>query len=124
VARGRKIVLAAGAVVLAVASPLAYTLAPVGVGNVVSASVIAGTAAAALAVTLWSGRAGDPEPGDNAAGDGAAVSTGRARATSGGQANTGVRRRDVAEAGWAERTGDATARGLGSRANTGVEGAD
>jgi hypothetical protein len=56
VARGRKVVLAVGVAVLAVSSPLASA----GVGDAVSASVIAATAAAALAVPLWPGRTGGP----------------------------------------------------------------
>lgn len=126
-ARGRKVVLAVGAAVLAVASPLAYTLASAGVGDAVSASVIAATATAALAVPLWPGRTDGPEPGGDASSDAVAVDTGRGKAASGGDANTGVRRRRSAGAGGgarAERTGDAVAQGQGSRANTGVEEAD
>ncbi|MGH3281558.1 MAG: hypothetical protein ACRDNW_20810, partial [Trebonia sp.] len=77
-ARGRKIVLAVGAAVLAVASPLAYTLASAGAGDAVSASVIAATAVAALTVPLWPGRTDDPEPGSDAPGDAVAAGTGRA----------------------------------------------
>jgi hypothetical protein len=121
VARGHKVVLAVGAAVLAVTSPLAYTLASAGVGDAVSASVIAATAAAALAVPLWPGRTDGPEPGDDAA----AADTGRAEATSGGDANTGVRRRRGAGgAARAGHTGNAVAQGPGSHANTGVEEAD
>ena len=120
--RGRKVVLAVGAGVLAVASPLAYTLASAVVGDAVSASVIAATAAAALAIPLWPGRPDDPEPGSEASGDAAAVGTGRAEATSGGDANTGVRRRRGAGgSARAERTGDAVAHGPGSHASSGVE---
>jgi hypothetical protein len=119
VARGRKVVLAVGAAVLAVASPLAYTLASAEVGDAVSASVIAATAAAALAVPLWPGRTDGPEP------DAAAADTGGARAVGGGDANTGVRRRRGAVgAVRAEHTGNAVAQGQGSHANTGVEEAD
>ena len=83
-ARGRKVVLAAGAAVLAVGSPLAYTLASATVGDAVSASVIAATAVAALAVPLWPSRADGPEPGGGTSGDAVAAGTGRARAAGGG----------------------------------------
>jgi hypothetical protein len=125
VARRRKVVLSVGAAVLAVASPLAYTLASAGVGDAVSASVIAATAVAALAATLWPGGTDGPEPGSDGSGDAVAVDTGRAEATSGGYANTGVRRRRGARGtARAERTGDAVAHGPGSHASTGVEEAD
>jgi hypothetical protein len=118
-------VLAVGAAVLAVASPLAYTLASAGVGNAVSASVIAATAVATMTVPLWPGRTDGPEPGGDASSDAVAVDTGRAKADSGGDANTGVRRRRGAGgAARAERTGDAVAQGPGSHANTGVEESD
>jgi hypothetical protein len=108
-----------------VASPLAYTLASAGVGDAVSASVIAATAVAALTVPLWPGRTDGPEPGSDAPGDAVATDTGRAEATSGGNANTGVRRRRGARgAARAERTGNAVAHGLDSHASTGVEEAD
>ena len=124
-AKGRKVVLAVGAAVLVVASPLAYTLASAGVGDAVSASVIAATAAAALAVPLWPGRSDGPEPGRDASSDATAADTGRAEADSGGDANTGVRRRrDVGGAVRAGHTGEAVARGPGSHANTGVEETD
>ena len=120
-ARGRKVVLAAGAGVLVVASPLAYVLGSATLGNVVSASIIAATAAAALAVSLWPGRT----EGRKGADDSFADRTGRAEAADGGNANTGVRRRRGTGGGArARRTGDAVARGSGSRASTGVEETD
>jgi len=125
VAQGRKVVLAVGAAVLAVASPLAYTLVSTGVGDVVSASVIAATAVAALTIPLWPGRTDGAEPGSDASGDAVAVDTGRAEATDGGTARTGVwRRRGARGAARAERTGNAVAHGPGSRAGTGVEETD
>jgi hypothetical protein len=124
-ARGRKVVLGVGAAVLAVASPLAFTLASATVGDAVSASVIAATAAAALAVPLWPGRTDGPKPGGGASSDAVAAYTGRAKADSGGDANTGVRRqRGAGGAARAEHTRDAAAHGPGSHANTGVEEAD
>jgi hypothetical protein len=124
-ARGRKVVLGVGAAILAVASPLAYTLASATAGDAVSASVIAATAVAALTVPLWSGHTDGTKPSNDASKDAVAVNTGRAEAASGGDANTGVRRRpDAGGAARAEHTGDAVAHGPGSRANTGVEEAD
>jgi len=125
VAPGRKVVLAVGAAVLAVTSPLAYTVAPAGVGDAVSASVIAATAIAALAVPLWPGRSDGTKPSNDASRDAVAARTGRAKATSGGKANTGVwRRRGAGGAARVEYTGDADAQGQGSRANTGVKESD
>jgi hypothetical protein len=121
VAPGRKAVLTAGVVVLVVASPLAYTLVSAGVGDAVSASVIASTAVVALAAPLWSGRTDSAEHGDLPSGA-VAADTGRATAVAGGTANTGVRRRaGIGGAARAEHTGDAITRGPGSCANTGVE---
>jgi hypothetical protein len=82
----------------------------------VSASVIAATAAAALAVPLRPGRTDGPEPGGDASSDAVAADTGRAKADSGGDTNIGAAR--------AEHTGDAVAQGPGSHANAGVEEAD
>jgi hypothetical protein len=125
VLRERKVVVVGGGVMLAVASPLAFALGSAELGDAVSASIIAATAVAALAVPLWPGRGGDPEPGDAASGGGLAVGTGPARAVDGGDANSGVRRRRGAGgAVRAERTGTAVARGAGSRANSGVEEVD
>jgi hypothetical protein len=49
------------------------------------------------------------------------VDTGKAKATGGATATTGIRRPAGSGAGTAERTGDATADGPGSKANTGID---
>jgi len=118
---GLKVVVGVGAGVLVVASPLAYIFGSAGIGDVVSASVIAGTAVAALAVSLWPGRS-DAPTGDRASGEAVATRTGGARAGTGGEANTGVLGRwSPRRAVRAERTGDAVAEGPGARANTGID---
>jgi hypothetical protein len=121
VLRGRRLVLVGGVVVLAVASPLAFTLGSAEVGNALSASIIAATAVAALAVPLWPSQSPEPEGGALVGGGAAAVGTGRAHAEGGGQANTGVCSQSSGGALRAERTGPAIAHGPGSRANSGVE---
>ena len=123
--RSRKVVLVGGAVVLAVGSPLAFALGPAGVGDAVSASIIAATAVAALTVPLWPSRSGSPEPGGEAAADVVAKKTGTAMASGGGDANSGVRgRRGTRGTLRAEDTGKAVADGPGSRANSGAEEVD
>lgn len=118
--------LVGGVVVLAVASPLAFTLGSAEVGDAVSASIIAATAVVALAVPLWKPGANSAEPDGEApaAGGVAAVATGRAHAEDGGQANSGVRGKSSGGAVRAERTGPAIAHGPGSQANSGAEEAD
>jgi hypothetical protein len=91
-------------------------------GDAVSASIIAATAIATLAVPLWAARTDGAELGGERSGDAAAVETGQARAEEGGDAITGVRRRRGTGGRLrAEGTGDAIARGPGSHANSGVE---
>jgi hypothetical protein len=122
VLRGRKLVLAGGSVVLAVASPLAFTLGPVEVGDAVSASIIAATAAVALALPLWPGRTDGAEPGRDESADVVATGTGMAQAENGGDANTGVQfHRATGGHLRAENTGPAIAQGPGGHANSGVE---
>jgi hypothetical protein len=125
VLRSRKVVLAVGTGALAVASPLAFTLGPAGMGDTVSASIIAATAVAALVVPMWSGGTRSPKPDDQVPNDTYAMKTGKAEADGGGDANTGVRRqRGTVGPVRAERTGPAVAHGPGSRANSGVEDVD
>lgn len=122
---GRGLVLVGGAVVLAVASPLAFTLGSAEVGDTVSASVIAATAVAALVVSLWPSRTGGTEPGGEASGGAVARNTGRAQASGGADANSGARRRRASGGQVrAEHTGPAIAEGPGSRANSGAEEED
>lgn len=122
---GRRLVLVSGAVVLAVASPLAFTLGSADVGGAVSASVIAATAVAALVVPLWPSHAEGAEPGGEASGGAVARKTGLARAGGGANANSGVRRRRGSGGQVrAEHTGPAIAEGPGSHANSGAEETD
>jgi hypothetical protein len=108
-----------------VASPLAFTLGSAGVGGAVSASVIAATAVAALAVPLWPSGTDGTQPEGETSGGAAARDTGRARADGGGEANSGVRLRGSTRGPLrAEHTGPAIADGPGSRANSGVEETD
>lgn len=122
---GRGLVLVSGAVVLAVASPLAFTLESAEVGDTVSASVIAATAVAALVVSLWPSRTDGAEPGGEASGGAVARRTGLARAGRGADANSGARRRRGSGGQVrAEHTGPAIAEGPGSHANSGAEERD
>ena len=110
---------------LIVASPLAYVLGTAEIGNAVSASIAAATAAAALAVPMWSTREDGDAPVRTKAPGAAAMDTGRAQAEGGGNANSGIRRpRGAGGPVHAERTGPAIARGRGSHANSGAEEAD
>jgi hypothetical protein len=90
---GSRLVLVSGAVVLAVASPLAFTLGSAALGDAVSGSVIAATAVAALAVPLWPSRTDGAEPDGEESEGAVARRTGRAQAGGGGDANSGVRLR-------------------------------
>lgn len=124
-ARGRAIVLTVGGGALAVASPLAFTLASAKVGDAVSASIIAATALAALVVPLWPGRTDGVEREGQTPGGAVAQDTGRAQARGGGDASSGVRLHQ-GDGGplRAGHTGPAIADGPGSRANSGVEEVD
>ncbi|XIE81583.1 hypothetical protein AB6O49_34355 [Streptomyces sp. SBR177] len=98
-----------------VSTPLIWLLDGPDTGQLVGASVQAAVAIAALVWALFQ----RPELSRQDT----AVSTGRARATGGGTAISGVRRsqgRGSAPAR-AERTGEATADGDGSRATSGIE---
>lgn len=119
--RSRKLVLVVGAVVLAVGSPLAFTLGSAEVGDAVSASVIAATAVAALAVPLWPSRA-EPEPDGETTGGMVAKNTGPAITFGGGSAVSGVRTQSGARGPVrAENTGSAIAGGPEGHATSGVE---
>lgn len=115
---GVKFTVIAVAVLGIVSTPLFWLLDGPGSGQLAAAAVQAATAIAALVWAVLHRPAGpDREPGD------AAVDTGKAQATGGGQASTGVRRPGGAGSGSAraERTGDATAEGPGSTSTTGVD---
>jgi hypothetical protein len=116
VSRSRKITIMVVAVVLTVSTPFFWLLNSPDTGQLVAASVQGATGIAALVWALMQSPA-TPQPGV------AAVDTGKAKATDGGRASTGVRRPQDAGNGpiRAERTGDATADGPDSSASTGVD---
>lgn len=119
------VLVAAGAGI--VSTPLIWLLDGPDTGQLAGASVQAAAGIAALVWALFQPTAAPPGPRDTA------VGTGKAEATGGGSAHTGVRRRGGAGSGGpgsggagsgsakAERTGDATAHGPGSSAGTGID---
>jgi hypothetical protein len=116
VSRRRKITVVVGAVVLTVSTPFFWLLDSPDTGQLVAASVQGATGIAALVWALLQSSA-TPQPGV------AVLDTGKAKATGGGRASTGVRRPQDAGSGTirVDRTGDATAEGPDSSANTGVD---
>ncbi|MFF2641779.1 hypothetical protein ACFVUB_18260 [Streptomyces niveus] len=114
--RSRKITVMVVAVVLTASTPFFWLLDNPDTGQLVAASVQGATGIAALVWALMQSPA-NPQPGV------AAIDTGKAKATGGGRASTGVRRPRDAGSGSvrAERTGDATADGPGSSASTGID---
>ncbi|MFE7112389.1 hypothetical protein ACFU98_40495 [Streptomyces sp. NPDC057575] len=104
------------AVVLTVSTPFFWLLDSPDTGQLVAASVQGATGIAALVWALMQSSA-TPRPGV------VVVDTGKAEATGGGRASTGVRRPQEAGSGAirAERTGDATAGGPDSSASTGID---
>jgi hypothetical protein len=103
---------------LVVATPLFWVLGDPDTGQLVAACVQGLTGVAAVVLALFaSPAASEPGTADTA------VGTGRARAVAGGSASTGIRRPRGAGSGSAraEQTGDATADGPGSSANTGID---
>lgn len=104
------------AVVLTVSTPFFWLLDNPDTGQLVAASVQGATGIAALAWALMQSPT-SPQPGA------VAIDTGKAKATAGGRASTGVRRPQEAGSGTvrAERTGDATADGPDSSASTGID---
>jgi hypothetical protein len=105
------------AVVLTVSTPFFWLLDNPDTGQLVAASIQGATGIAALVWALMQSPANPQQP------EVVVVDTGKAKATAGGQASTGMRRPQDAGSGpiRAERTGDATADGPGSSANTGVD---
>ena len=105
------------AVVLTVSTPFFWLLDNPDTGQLVAASIQGATGIAALVWALLQSLANPQQP------EVVVVGTGKAKATGGGRASTGVRRPQDAGSGpvRAERTGDATADGPGSSANTGVD---
>jgi hypothetical protein len=114
--RRRKITAMVAAVVLTVSTPFFWLLDSPDTGQLVAASVQGATGIAALVWALMQSSA-TPQPGV------VVVDTGKAKATDGGRASTGVRRPQDAGSGAirAERTGHATADGPDSSASTGID---
>ncbi|MEO3839875.1 hypothetical protein [Streptomyces sp. B22F1] len=115
VSRRWKITVMVVAVVLTVSTPFFWLLDNPDTGQLVAASVQGATGIAGL---LWALLQSPPAPQPGVA----AVDTGKARATGGGRASTGVRRPGAGSGPVrVERTGDATAEGPGSSASSGVD---
>ncbi|MEU0634192.1 hypothetical protein [Streptomyces sp. NPDC005989] len=115
--RSRKITVIVVAVVLTASTPIFWLLDNPNTGQLVAASVQGATGIVALVWALVQ------SPTSNLRTGVVVADTGRAKATGGGRASTGVRRPQ--EAGnvpiRVERTGDATSEGPGSSASTGVD---
>lgn len=105
------------ALVLTASTPFFWLLDTPDTGQMVAASVQGATGIAALVWALVQSPATAQQAGV------VASDTGKAQASGGGQASTGVRRPRDAPSGpvRAERTGDATAEGPDSTASTGVD---
>ncbi|SOD62121.1 hypothetical protein SAMN06297387_104291 [Streptomyces zhaozhouensis] len=114
--RSRKITVVVVAIVLTVSTPFFWLLDNPDTGQLVAASVQGATGIAALIWALLQSSA-------NSQAGVAVVDTGKAKATGGGRASTGVRRPQETGSGpaRAERTGDATADGPDSSASTGID---
>nr|WP_245237348.1 hypothetical protein [Streptomyces iakyrus] len=91
---------------------MVWLLSGAGTGELVGASLQVGTGVAALAWAWLQPRQAD-----------SATDTGRANASGGGSAHTGIRRPGGAGTGSArvDRTGDAASDGSGSSAGTGID---
>ncbi|WP_345665601.1 hypothetical protein [Streptomyces venetus] len=111
------------AVLVIVSTPLVWLLGSPDAGQLVGASVQAATGVAALVWAVFRRVSDDSGSARRSRDQNVAVATGRAQAEGGAIASTGVRRPARAPGGSAraERTGDAVARGEGSRASTGVD---
>jgi hypothetical protein len=111
--RGRKIAVTVAAVAVIVSTPAVWLLDGPDAGQLVGASVQSATGVCAL-VWAWI------QPATRA--QDTATRTGRAEAHGGGEAHTGIRRRHGdSGAACVEQSGEAIARGQGSRAGTGID---
>lgn len=110
---GWKLVVAVVGALAVLATPLVWLLGGPSVGEIVGASIQAGTGALAL---LWAILSGDGQRDE-------AVGTGEAQAVRGGRAHTGIRRPGGKgmRGARAENTGNAMADGPDSSAGTGVD---
>ncbi|WP_381805402.1 hypothetical protein [Streptomyces niveus] len=119
--QGWKITVIVAAAAGVVSTPLLWLLNSPDTGQLVGASVQGAVAIGTLVWALFQQPAAGPAPVSGPVD--VAVATGKATATDGGDASTGVRRPAGAGSGsaTAERTGDATADGAGSSASTGID---
>lgn len=113
----RRAAMTVAAVLVIVSTPAFWLLDGPDTGQLVGASVQAATGVGAL---VWAWIQSAAEARDSA------VRTGRAEASGGGSAYSGIRRRGAGGSGAArvEQSGDAVARGRGSSAGTGIEYTD
>lgn len=120
VSQGWRITVIVVAVAGVVSTPLLWLLDSPDTGQLAGATVQAATGIAAL---TWALLQRPPAPAPVPGPADLAFDTGNADGTHGGTAHTGVRRPSGAGTGSAkaERTGNATAQGPGSRAGTGVD---
>lgn len=115
--RGGKITVMAVAGTAIALTPLYWLLDNPDTGQLVAASIQGATGVLALVWALLT------TPSTSQQGTDTAANTGKATATDGGRASTGVRRPRGVEGGSAKATGtgDASADGSGSSASTGVD---
>ncbi|MER6443927.1 hypothetical protein [Streptomyces venezuelae] len=120
---GWKLTVVVVAVAGIVSTPLFWLLDSPDTGQLVGASVQAAVAVGALAWALFQRPQTSPAPAPVPGPVDTVADTGKAEATGGGSANSGVLGTGGAGSGSAtvERSGDSTADGAGSRANTGVD---
>ncbi|WUP30398.1 hypothetical protein OHU10_50870 [Streptomyces europaeiscabiei] len=110
---GRRVMVAVAAVVVIASTPAFWLLDGPNAGQLVGASVQGATGVCAL---LWAWIQPAARAQDTV------TRTGRAEAYGGGEAHTGIRRRHGGSgAGSVEQSGNAIARGQGSRAGTGID---
>ncbi|MCX5357265.1 hypothetical protein OG864_00495 [Streptomyces sp. NBC_00124] len=110
---GRRVTVAVAAVAVIVSTPAFWLFDGPNAGQLTGASVQGATGVCAL---LWAWIQPAARARDTV------TRTGRAEAYGGGEAHTGIRRRHGGSgAGSVEQSGEASARGQGSRAGTGID---
>lgn len=111
---GRRAAVAVAAVLVIVSTPVLWLFDGPDTGQLVGASVQAASGVGALVWAWLQPAAGARD---------SAVRTGRAEASDGGRAITGIRRRGAGGSGAArvQQSGAAVARGRGSSASTGID---
>lgn len=113
---GWRLAVAIAAAAAILATPLVWLLGSRGTGEIVGASIQAGTGVATLAWALLSSGSGGQQRDE-------AVGTGEVHATNGGRAHSGLRRPGGGGTIGArvKNTGKATADGSGSNASSGID---